>query len=230
MNKLRDGLARLRRDLAPMTFSEKIDHIARYYWPYALAVLLAAALLAGAVTGAVNASREVLISGVVTNVAVRAEGFSYLSDGYFEHLNGKPGRQKVDVAYISFDALAQTQDVEANYSKALSVLAMISGGTLDYLILDRSALGFYITQDAFLDLRDFLTPDELETYADALVWAQPEGEQAYPAAVDISELPFVRENIDAADGVFFALSGRTARLETCRDFWRYLADWDSAIK
>ena len=230
MGKLRDGFTRLRRDLAPMTFSEKADHIAHYYWPYALVFLLAAALLAGAVTGAVNASREVLLSGVVTNVAVRAEGFSYLSDGYFEHLGGKSGRQKVDVAYISFEALAQTQDVEANYSKALSVLAMISGGTLDYLILDRSALEFYITQDAFLDLREFLTPEELETCADALVWAQPEGGQAYPAAVDISGLPFVRENIDAADGVFFALSGRTARLETCRDFWRYLSDWDGAIK
>ncbi len=219
------GIRKLLRDLKPMTFTEKIDHLWTYYKAYALVALLVVALLLAGITAVVNLSKDTISSCVVANVGMSVPGDSYISNEFYDHLEGKKG-QVVDVQYIFFEDITNTKDVEKAYSVAMTAVAMVSGGMLDYMLMDQIALETYIPQDMFLPLDEFFTSEELEVLGDKLIYAQFEEGDPYPVVVDVSELPFIKDNVSADSPVYFAISGSTPRIEVCRTFWEYLLAWE----
>jgi hypothetical protein len=80
----------------------------------------------------------------------------------------------------------------------------------------------------YLDLREFFTPEELEELGSRVIYARQEDEaeeDRWAVAVDISDLPFIKENMGDKTQFYFALSGSTQRKEICRDMWNYLHAW-----
>ena len=87
---------------------------------------------------------------------------------------------------------------------------------------------YYITQDVYMDLREFFTQEELDQFAaeDRLVYAQEEGsEDKWVIAVEITDIPFIQDNLKSDSRVYFALAGNTEKLDTCRDMWQHILDW-----
>ena len=221
-------IQKLREDMAPMTFAQKVDHIWYYYKTYFFVfAVLGVAIIA--LFASMLGKKESITSGLMVNLTMSTSGYNYLTEEYFDRIGGEKG-QEVRLDVTKFENLSMTTDVEVNYNAALTLVARVSGGILDYILMDQSALEFYINQDVFMDLREFFEEEELEQMKDRLIQGKiEETGETWIVAVDITDLPFVQENmgtINEENGrIYFALSGRPPHPENCRDIWNYIHEW-----
>lgn len=218
-------------DMRPMTFAQKADHLWTYYKEYLLVLALVVIFLGAGFTMIKAQTQETLVSGMMVNISISQEGYDYLSVDYLEKLGGVEGKQKAELDYTNFQSLEDPTSSEDNYNAMLILLARVSGGLLDYMILDKFAMEYYIIQDVYMDLREFFTEEELAELGDKVITARQEDEtEAWVVAIDITDLPFVQDNVrleNEDDRIYFALSGNTQRPEMCRDAWEYIHAWES---
>lgn len=216
------GLKKLRDTLMPMTLLQKLDHLWTYYKESLFAVFLVAVIIAVICTAGVQSGKETLVSGIAADVYLSEELQEHLTEGYLARI-GAETNQLAYLELIQFSA-PEAYDLERNsLESSLSIFVMAGAGSLDYLLLDTFALQQYIDQNIFLDLSDFLTPEELALWADQLVRVTYEetGETAI-LAVDISSLPIVQQQTVCDGPVFFALCETSPHLTACREIWELL--------
>lgn len=227
--KFYKGCVKLLNDLKPMTFKQRVEHLWMYYKDYLWVVALVVIFICAGITSFINQGKEVLVSGMMVNITIEQEGYDYLSVDYFEELGAKEGKQVVELEYTNFSSLEDPTSSEDNYYASMVVIGKVSGRFLDYMILDKFGMEFYITQDVYLDLREFFTEDELAELEQKrmLIYAQEEGQERYPIAVDISSLPFTVDNVTSEGNSYFALSGSTQRPEACRAIWERINAWET---
>lgn len=223
------GWQKLLKDLKPMTFPQKIDHLWTYYkevlWVASLVILMLTVIIASLF----NSNKEVLVSGMMVNITIDQEGFNYLDSDYFAELGGDP-KKHVDalVEYSNFGDLADPTNHEDNSTQAMILIARVEGQYMDYGLIDQMALEYYLPMECFMDLRELFTTEELTAMGNKVIWAREENsEEALPLAIDISDVDYVKDNIEAEDGkVYFVLGGRTTRLEMCRQVWDRIHAWE----
>ena len=217
-------LQKLRQEMKPMTFRQKVDHLWTYYKAYFFVSLPMLIIVVGLITSMVSNTVERVVTGIMVNITIDQEGYNYLSIDYEEYLQlGKD--QKVKLEYTSFDDLQTSTDSERNYYAAMGVIGEVAANVLDYMILDGMGMQFYATQEIYGDLRTVFTEEELQYFADndLLVYCLEEGQtEKWPAAVKIDDVPFVKQYIRSDDGVFFAISGSSQRYDAIRGAWDYI--------
>lgn len=222
------GCKKLLADLKPMTWKQRIEHIWMYYKEHMFIALVVLVIIVGAISMALSAGKETLVSGVMVNINITQEGRNYLEKDYFEDLGGDPNTQQVNMYYADFSALEDAMYEEEQYSASQVLVGLVTGAKLDYMLLDQFAMEFYIRQDVYFDLRRFFTEEELAEL-DAgkyVIYAMEEGStDRVPIAVDISRLEFVKENISTEERTFFAISGNSPDLKMCRDVYERLQKW-----
>lgn len=224
--KLGEEFRKLKEEMAPMTFPEKADHIWTYYKEYIIVGAILLLILIIVLSLAFGKRKEVMVSGVVTNISVRQEGMDYLKDGFFATLGGDEEDQEAQLLYLYFKDVADPSSLDTSYNQMMQPIAMVSAGELDYFIMDQMALEFYMYEAVFLDLREFFDEEELENWAPYLVYPEDGVDGGLPIAVDITHFPFVQNMVTSKeDKVYFALSGNSQRPEVCREFWNYLMSW-----
>lgn len=226
--KIIPSFKELKADLKPMTWPQRLDHLWTYYKYYLLIAVVVLVFLAAIITGIVNASKEVLISGMLVNVSMEQKGFHYLSEGY-EQVLGATGNQVVELTSTNFEDLETSEDLEANYNAAQVLIARVSGGLLDYAIIDQMAFEFYLTQEVYLDLREFFTQEELQrlAQADMLAYAKlADSEQSWPVAVKITNWDFTKDNIKTKGEIYFVISGNSPDLEAIRGLLEHMDNWE----
>lgn len=216
--------------MKPMTWPKRIDHLWTYYREYLWIGAVVVILLGAMITSLFNLTKETVVTGMMVNITVEQEGMNYLEREYAEYIGANPRRENVKLEYTAFGTLEEQANSEQNYYAAMTVVGEVSAKMLDYIILDKAGMEFYISQGVYLDLREFFTPEELSQLEaeNRLIFAQEEGsDDRWVMAVDITELPYVQDNVTSEGPVYFALSGSTQRLEACRDIWEYLHLWQS---
>lgn len=221
------GLKKLKTDLKPMTFSQKVDHIWSYYKEYMFVAAMVLLICVAFISGCVNANKQILFSGLISNVTISQEGYDYLSVRYEEKLEAEKG-QLVELAYVNFEKQTTDSEIDASYAAMMKAIAMTSAGTLDYLVMDEYAMEFYINQDVFMDLRIFFTEEEMEQWKSKVIYVQNDGsDEMYPVAINISELDFKKDTM--GDGpAYLGFTARDERVGECRQFWEYLNAWQSS--
>lgn len=226
----RQRLRALKETLKPMSHRQRIAHIWTYYKLQLLIVVVAVILIITAIGNLTNAGKEALISGVYANVDMSQEGWRYVDEQFFAYMGGDAQTQSIQLSATDFSGIFSNVNIfDSSYTSAMNPVAMVSGGSLDYLIMDEAALRFYMTQEILLDLTDFFTPDELDAFGERVIYLELVDESDVtvsrcPVAIDISELPFSQDCLNA-DGCYFSLSVNTSRLDACRIFWSYLLAW-----
>ena len=225
--KFYQGCVRLKKDMQPMTFKEKVEHLWMYYKEYLWVAGLVFMALALVVTVITSRTKTTLVSGMMANITISQDGYNYLSSEYQEYLEGDK-KHIVELDYTKFGDMLDAGSGEDSYYSAMVLTARVSGGLLDYMLLDKFAMEYYITQEIYMDLRQFFTAEELAALKaeDRLIYAQQADKtDAWVVAVDISGTEFAKNNITSQGGVYFALSGNTQRPEMCRNAWEYINAW-----
>ena len=228
-SKLYLGFQKLRSDLKPMSFKQKCEHLWEYYREWLLVAFIVIMGISLAATIIAEQRKEVLVSGMMVNISMDQRGMNYLTRDYAEYLGATSENQVAKVDYTSFGDPLDPENGENSYYASMILPSRVTGAMLDYMILDKFAMEYYITQDLYMDLRDFFTEEELAQLEaeKRVIYAQQEGNfDRKPIAVIITDIPFIQVNVAPQDDIYFALSGSSPRPQMCRNVWEYLHDWE----
>ena len=150
-------------------------------------------------------------------------------EDYKEYLGGGK-KDYVSLDITEFGPLDDPFNADDNYSRLLILISRVEGEMLDYALMNKSGLDAYVIYDVFLDLREFFTEEELAQFeAEGKVkYSQYEGDtDKRPIAVEITDIPFVQDNVNNEGPIYFTLSGHNPDFEMCHNAWDYLHAWES---
>lgn len=228
--KLSQEWKKLCRDLKPMTFTQRVDHIWTYYKEYMFVALMVLLLLIAAITMIGNLGRKTYLSGVLCNVSMTQEGHTYLVEGVRER-HPEAGEGDVFLNSAIFENPLTVSQVDSSYQAAMAMFAQVEAEDLDYIFMDQVGMDFYAGQEVFLDVRTLLTEEEAAQWENKMAFVQFEDDEgnaeqdAVPLALDVTDLPFVRENIHSSGKVYLAFAGNLPRREATRQLWEDLLAW-----
>lgn len=229
-SKFYHGWVKFCNDLRPMNWKQRLEYLWMYYKEYAFLAGLALVAVALVVTMVISRSKETLVSGMMVNITIDPLGKYYMLEDYQNDLAPGDNWHVVELDYTNFGDMMDPEFGESSYYSSQILLARVSGQMLDYMILDKFAMEYYITQEVYLDLGKFFTPEELaDLEAQGLViYAMQEGDTVrWPIAIKITDIPFVKDNVKNEGDIYFALSGNIRDLDACRGAWERLNAWES---
>lgn len=227
--KLYLGFKKLYTDMKPMTFKEKCGHLWEYYKEWLLVVFIVIMGLGLVVSMIKESQKEVLVAGMMVNISMEQRGMNYLTTEYAAHLGATSENQVADVDYAYFGDPMDAETGSDSYYASQILPSRVAGAMLDYMILDKFAMEFYIPQEVYADLSNFFTEEELAQLEaeKRVIYAMQEGDtERWPIAIDISDIPFIKDTV-GSENIYFALSGSTPRPEMCRNVWEYLHQWQT---
>ena len=213
-NRLKAHLRKLKEDLAPMSWRERIDHLWTYYKWLVFAVIGVGIFLHMILSTVIAGNKEVLLCGISINVPITEAGVSCLSEDYLARLEGTK-RQTVQFQEEILDFENPALGQEASYSTVVKVSGLISTENLDYLILDQKALDYYSEGDLFIDLRE-LFPQETLAQLPVLELG------GVPMLIDLTGTWFAQTHITGGEACYLGFAYNTLRPEACLDLWQYL--------
>ena len=217
------NLRNLKKDMADMTYGQKLKHIWTYY-KWVLVVVLILIMLVSVLLAAITNKRSILmLGGVTVNVQLSEEGKAYIGDEYLQTITTGNTREKVVVSHTDIEDVSQSMLYENNHYAVMSLLALCSNQEVDFLILDQVGFETMLAQGAYLGLNQIYTAEELEEMKDVLVYAQNKDETVPSAiALDITDTKFVQENTEEDGNVYFVYITNSLRKDTARDFYEYI--------
>lgn len=218
---------KLAQNMRAMGPKQKIVHLWMCYHEYFLIGLVVLLVLTAFFSGVLRKEKEVVVSGLVANTAISQTGYNYLTQDYAEILGIDEKEQTVQLTYANFEDLENPAYLDATHTAYMQLVAMTEAQMVDYVLLDELALELYINQDLFMDLRDFFTPEEMENWRSDVIYLEYEGQQMFPVAIDITNLPFVKDAVHGEDPVYLAFVANTPRQDACRNLWQYIQSWES---
>ena len=213
-NRLKAHLRKLKADLAPMSWRDRIEHLWTYYKWLVFAAIGVGIFLHMLLSAAIAGNREVLLSGIGVNVPTSEAGITCLTDDYLTRLEGTK-RQTVQYLneVLDFDNPAMGQEV--SYSTVVKVSGLISTEGLDYLILDSKALEYYSEGDIFMDLRQLIPQEELAQLNILEIGG-------VPMLIDLTGTWFAQTHIRDNGPYYLVFAYNTPRAEACKELWQYL--------
>lgn len=223
MSRIYQRLHAESRKLASMTLQQKWQYLWGYYRFHALAVLLVLALVLGLAFGQHYSQQEVLVSGIFINTDTSDAGYRYIEEGYRQS-SGREGR--VDVIETVSVSYTQTGQPNSEAGKVIaSIDAMLAANSLDYMVIDASALNFYGPLQLCMDLETLLTPEQLASLEDRLVYVKGlESGETYCAAIDLTGTSFDNQFSLSAQPSYLTAAA-TGRPEATAAFIAYFLDF-----
>lgn len=225
-NRFWRGWVKYLQTLKGMTFREKVSHT---WFSYRLELCVIAMVLfvvATVISCVISANTKLLLAGDVMNVEMTDLGMDYISDQYFETLGVPSFMNKVQVVqtYYSTD---EVEDYQYNYNVSNQTLALVAARRLDFQIINLPAMEMFFSEGIYLDLREFMTEDELAEWEGKIVYLEKADTlELVPVALDISQTAFIRDTVVGDASIFFAVINTTPRLKETRAFFDYLMAWE----
>ena len=218
---------KLKETIKPMTFKEKIQHIFYCYKPEMYVTALITFVFVFFISCIITANTELVIAGDLMNLSISDEGLAYLTDDYVERLGGKQFLKKFSIEEIYFTMEEDSDSLEYNYQSVSQTVSRMVAGMLDFQILSKGGLELFIGEGFYMDLRKFMTEEELAQWEGKIVYIEYEGStERIPVALDISDTAFAKDCMPYFGPYFFTVVYTTPRLEQCRDFFDYLLAWE----
>lgn len=225
--KLYQGFVKLKETIKPMTFREKIQHI---WFSYKAEMYIAALLIFVVVfvfSCIITANTELMIAGDLMNLSISDEGLEYLTDDYLERMGGEKFLKKFQIVETYYNTGDSSEEIEYNYQSSTQIVARVAAGMLDFQIINKPAMELFLGEDFYLDLRQFLTEEELAQWEGKIIYIEyMDSDERIPVALDISGTDFAKDCMPHYGPYFFAVIKTSPRLEQVRDFFDYLLDWE----
>ena len=116
---------------------------------------------------------------------------------------------------------------QAALAASTRTVALIREGEVDFLLGTKEDFLHFADGGCFLDVRTYLSDEDLLRYADDLLYAKDENGSSYPAALCLKASPaFSRYGLYDTDTAIFAILYNAPHLETAKDFLCFLTQAD----
>ena len=225
IERLKKHIQELGKTLKPMPWKKRIDHLWTYYKSVLVVIIVIASLISIIVTGVQNANRNILISGAMINTDTGADAQSYLTEQYKAKWLAAGVEGEAELTHVQFEDIETTTEVDFTYNMVTRIVAMTAAQELDYVIMNKLGLETYLGHDMFEDLSKILTAEELEQFADKLIYLNyEETGETIPVAVDLQGTTFADRFVKTDAPHYLAFVANTLRPEGCRDLWEYILE------
>ena len=230
--KLYKHLQTLKKNLEPMTWPQRIDHIWTYYKEIILITVATLILMIGVGSAMLTPKKELLMGGMFVNTFFNEEAESFLGDELFEYMNGDAKKQEIKLYTKTFTNPAlSTQDGDV----LTSIYAMMAATQIDYFFMNEIGMKSMISMQGLLDLRQVFTAEELEQLKDDLFYGQERDDdgnlvgEPIPVAIKVSKLPFIKEcEKYTYRDVYLGFAVNAPNQDSLREFWDYILAWKSS--
>ena len=225
-NKFWRGLVKYVQTLKGMTFREKVAHTWFSYKMELCVVAMGMFVVATVISCVITANTNLLLAGDVMNVEMTDLGMDYVSDQYFASLGVPSFMNKVQVVKTAYSK-DEVDDYKYNYNVSNQTCALVAARRLDFQIINLPAMEMFFSEGIYLDLREFMTEEELAQWEGKIVYLEKaETQERVPVALDISEIAFIRDTVIGDASTFFVVINTTPRLKETRAFFDYLMAWE----
>lgn len=199
-----------------------------------LLILIGATLVmvVGILVAFLTMGSDIAFGGAIIGVPLSDEGMEYLQSGYAQRIGAVEKKKKVTAVRIALQVPNEEGILQTDYSGAVYALTLIANREADYFLLNEEALELFIPQNMFLDIGEMLSPKEREAMEDTLIKSlpvdeegQPTVDEAFPVAINVSDLPFIQSCVTGDDPVYLCFIASAPHLDRLVDFWEYLKNW-----
>lgn len=154
------------KQLKGKPFKQKAEHIITYFW---LPILLALVLLGSIVSYIVHITtqKDVALNILCLNTLAEQE----TAEAYLAEFSEAAGidLEKYEM-HISTDLLLDDTDLSGSYDIAQLLAAQIAAQSLDVIVADLETATYCFYQEYYENLDQVLTPQQLEQYAEFLLY------------------------------------------------------------
>ncbi len=231
------------KKMSELSPSQLIWYIWQYYKFHIAAACFAIALIIMIAMAAINAGKEVLVSGIVLNVShYTPEDSEYLQNTYMQFAGKEPGEAQLDVRTdLSIEMEEGTSDLISAYS--LQVLnTLLSGNSQDFVICDADTID-YVQKVSGGVLADLSAVLSAETYSrmeeedrlheiNSMIYHEDgsvsTGEDTFPVAIDISDSHLCRGlGIPEENTIYISFLSNSPAPEHFEEIITYLFDYQA---
>jgi len=218
------------KTLQPMSWSERFGYMLSYYAEIAFVLFIAGLIVTVLLLSAFRDRSEVIFGGAFANTDVNKAGYEYLTTGVLSLFDGDSKTQKVELSSTAFPQTPDYSMIGNAHDAAMKPVAQMEEGIIDYIVMNESAMMFYMTQYILGDLRLVFSEEELSAMGERVIFLELEKEGTRcPVAIRVDQLPFFRDCVDVSEPIFFSFTENEKKAGTHRFFWEYLMNWDSDI-
>lgn len=224
---LKGHFAKLKKDLEPMTFKEKVDHIWTYYKAHMLVVFCVLFIITGMLVSILTPKQELLLGGVQCNVQLTTEGYDYLNKNFqSDVLAGAEGKTSLNT--LRFYGEGTVESVEHTTQAYYSVTAYVEAKELDYMLVDLYSFRYFGSDRIYADLRDLLPEQELAQLAEQgllLYEENAEDGENIPRAINIVGTAFYKDHGNTQE-CYLVFIRNSPRAENCRKLWQHIKNYE----
>lgn len=174
-----------------MDREKKWDYFKTYYLKATILIIIAFALLLHLLYSIILGKREVLASGCFVNVAISEEGVLFLTDEYMTFC-GKTDRDVTTVVALDESVNVYGElPVSTDAYEEMALLAQLSAGEYQYMILDEAGLERFAQLELYADLEEILDEQQMINLEDRIVYLENQaGKDNTASAISLSGTGF----------------------------------------
>lgn len=211
-----------------LTAKQKLDHIWTYYkgWILGAVFILFVIVLTVSDMAAPKSQLDALMLNCDAEES-DAVGFeAFFAEYGYEYYDGAVSLN-TNLGFYSEDELSRAEDVAAyrqeNSEKELILSAQVAAGNTELLFGTEEHFLFIAEQGLLTDLREILSDELLEEYADCLIYTDESGTaERYPCAVALEYSPWLAENGYYEGQCMFGVMYLADNMEMAADFADFL--------
>ena len=229
--KLYKHLQTLKKNLEPMTWPQRIDHIWTYYKEMIIITVVTLIVVIGMGSAMLTPKKELLMGGMFVNTFFNEEAETYMTEELLAQLGGDAKTQESRIYTKTFtDPNASEQDGDV----LTTIFAMMYAEQVDYLLMDEVGLKSMIQMQGLMDLNEVFTPEEMEQLKDRFYYGQLQDDDGnlvgdpIPMALKVSDVPFIKEceKYNYRD-VYLGFAINAPNKDSLRAFWDYFLAWEN---
>lgn len=207
-------------DFKALSNKAKIQYIWDYYkWPILIGIAVVILLINVIIHFATY--KESALNVTMVNCFDSSDNDTASFDEFFEQEGFDSNKECISFSNsLTLPADASSAMDSTSYQ---GLTLRVTAGDEDILFSPPEIYDMYASQGCMLNLEDVLSPDELEQYADYLVYTtDSESQTSYPCGVALNHNSWLDENNYYKDECYFGILYTSKNTDTSVDFLRYI--------
>lgn len=223
-DRIRDKIREEWGKLRLLSWKARLAYVWDYYKPLMVGIIAVIAVINIGITVYHNLQTDTLLYAYMVNCNTYYVDSQTLTEDYTAYLSetGVKELGKNEEFEIDTSILLDDDDYSTNYAYQMKFTAVISAKLCDVALMDVEKFTEYAGWSYFLDLRELLTDEQLEKWADRIVYLENEDGESIPCALDLTDAPIVEEYGIYSDTVYSGVVVNSENMELCASFFEWL--------
>lgn len=207
-----------------MSWRERIDHIFTYYKPAMVGILAFLVVISLGVNAIQQKLNPPLYSGVLIGLSTNETTRSYLTEELKDYFAAPQSKRAVVLKEIPIANKEDPQSSIDNQNAYTQLAALVSGKDLEYALMDEDAWALLKAGYFFADLREFLSPEQIQQFSSQMQWVEDRDTGAsVPLGLEVSSLPGIQRIVSENTRVYLAFPANTENIPLNAEFLKYLS-------